>query len=297
MTNGGESASGGYLPAEEVLGQAAIAVVVTDRQSNLLYVNEHAARLFRFSGDLARLAGQSMLTLGLFTDDDLRRVEDLSAQVLRGRSWEGTLESARGDGSRALVRAFAVPLRGHGDDVDGMVILAREASKREGQGQPDRMSLLERVGERLAGSLEIGTTLKHVAEMLVPQFADHCFIDLFQGDQLVRRVGRHAGGWVPPRGTWAQVGEQIHYPAGHFCQQAMERLEPIAVNDLDSGSYPAPSAQSMSAARQAGLTAVVAAPLYARGELLGVMSLALSRLTDREERSYDEPDRDLIGKK
>ncbi len=40
---------------------------------------------------------------------------------------------------------------------------------------------------------------------------------------------------------------------------------------------------------------MVAAPLYARGELLGVMSLALSRLTDREDRNYDPPDRDLIG--
>jgi hypothetical protein len=47
--------------------------------------------------------------------------------------------------------------------------------------------------------------------------------------------------------------------------------------------YPAPSAESMSAAHQAGLTSVVAAPLYARGELLGVMSLALSRLTERDE--------------
>jgi serine phosphatase RsbU (regulator of sigma subunit) len=51
----------------------------------------------------------------------------------------------------------------------------------------------------------------------------------------------------------------------------------------------------MAAAHQAGLTSVIAAPLYARGELLGVMSLALSRLTERDERHYDTPDRDLIG--
>jgi serine phosphatase RsbU (regulator of sigma subunit) len=278
-----------------VLGQADIAVVVTDRLSNLLYINEYAARLFRVSGDVGRLAGCPVLSLGLFADDDVRKTEDLAGQVLRGRSWEGTFESMRGDGSRALIRAFAVPLRHPGGDIDGMVILAREASKREGQGEQDRIALLERVGERLAGSLEIGTTLKHVAEMLVPQFADHCFIDLYQGDQLIRRVQRHAGDWVPPQGTWAQVGEQIHYPEGHFCQQAMARLDTIAINDLDSGYYPAPSAESMSAAHQAGLTSVIAAPLYARGELLGVMSLALSRLTEREERHYDTPDRDLIG--
>jgi serine phosphatase RsbU (regulator of sigma subunit) len=295
VTGWSEAPFDAYLPADMVLGQADIAVVVTDRLSNLLYINEYAARLFRISGDVARLAGCPVLSLGLFADDDVRKTEDLAGQVLRGRSWEGTFESMRGDGSRALIRAFAVPLRHPGGDIDGMVILAREASKREGQGEQDRIALLERVGERLAGSLEIGTTLKHVAEMLVPQFADHCFIDLFQGDQLIRRVQRHAGDWIPPQGTWAQVGEQIHYPEGHFCQQAMARLDTIAVNDLDSGYYPAPSAESMSAAQQAGLTSVIAAPLYARGELLGVMALALSRLTEREERHYDTPDRDLIG--
>src|SRR5207247_1407403 len=89
--------------------------------------------------------------------------------------------------------------------------------------------------------------------------------------------------------------EQIHYPDGHCCQQAMARLDTIAINDLDSEYYPAPSPESMAAAHEAGLTSVIAAPLYARGELLGVMSLALSRLTERDEHHYDAPDRDLIG--
>jgi serine phosphatase RsbU (regulator of sigma subunit) len=294
MTSRGEAAFDAYLPADMVLGQADIGVVVADRLSNLLFLNEYAIRLFRLPGDVSQLAGCPVLSLGLFAGDDLRKMEDVAGQVLRGRSWEGTFESIRGDGSRALMRAVVVPLRHPDGDIDGMVILARVASNRDGQLQ-DRIALLERVGERLAGSLEIGTTLKHVAEMLVPQFADHCFIDLFQGGQLFRRVMRHASDWVPPPGTWAQVGEQIHYPEGHFCQQAMARLDTIVVTDLDVDPRPAPSAESMAAARAAGLTSVVAAPLYARGELLGVMSLALSRLTDREDRNYGAPDRDLIG--
>jgi serine phosphatase RsbU (regulator of sigma subunit)/anti-sigma regulatory factor (Ser/Thr protein kinase) len=278
-----------------VLDHADIAVVVTDRLCNILYVNDFAARLFRVSGDVSQLAGCPVVSLGLFADDGVRRTDDLADQVLRGRSWEGTFEGERGDGSRTLIRGIAVPLRHPGGDIDGMVILVREAGRRGGHGQQDRIALLERVGERLAGSLEIGTTLKHVAEILVPQFADHCFIDLFQGNQLIRRAMRHASDWVPPPGTWAQVGEQIHYPDGHFCQQAMARLDTIAINDLDSEYYPAPSPESMSAAHEAGLTSVIAAPLYARGEPLGVMSLALSRLTERDEHHYDGPDRDLIG--
>src|SRR5436190_7254932 len=278
-----------------VLGHAEIAVVVTDRLCNILYVNDFAARLFRVSGDISRLAGGPVVSLGLFADDGERKTDDLASRVLSGRSWEGTFESERGDGSRTLIRGIAVPLRHPGGDIDGMVILVREAGRRGGHGQQDRIALLDRVGERLAGSLEIGTTLKHVAEILVPQFADHCFIDLFQGNQLFRRAMRHASDWVPPPDTWAQVGEQIRYPDGHFCQQAMARLDTIAINDLDSEYYPAPSPESMAAAHEAGLTSVIAAPLYARGELLGVMSLALSRLTERDEHHYDAPDRDLIG--
>jgi serine phosphatase RsbU (regulator of sigma subunit) len=295
MTNWEQGAFDAYLPADMVLSQADVGVVVADRLSNLLYINEYAARLFRLSGDVSRLVGGPVLSLGLFAGDDLRKMEDLARHVLRGRSWEGAFASIRGDSTRALMRGLAVPLRHPGGDIDGMMILVREATKRDGQGQQDMIALLERVGERLAGSLELGTTLKHVAEMLVPQFADHCFIDLFQGDQLVRRAQRHANDWMPPPGTWAQNGEQIHYPEGHFCQQAMARLETIAVTDLETEDYPAPSAESMAAAHEAGLTSVVASPLYARGELLGVMSLALSRLTDRDERNYDTPDRDLVG--
>jgi serine phosphatase RsbU (regulator of sigma subunit) len=291
----GAEGSGAYRPTDMVLGRADIGVLVADRFGHLKYLNEYAGRLFRISGDISRLAGSSVLSVGLFGDDDPGKMGDLAAQVLRGRSWEGTFESTRGDGSRALMRALAVPLRRRGGAVDGMVILARQASKRDGQLQQDRIALLERVGERLAGSLEIGTTLRHVAEMLVPQFADHCFIDLYQGDQLIRRVQRHASDWVPPPGTWARTGEQIHYPEGHWCQQAMARLDTIVVTELHPEQWPAPRPESLVAAREAGLTSVVAAPLYARGELLGVMSLALSRLTDRDDPNYNPRDRDLIG--
>src|SRR5580704_15003253 len=226
MTRRGEAAFDAYR-------QADIGVVVADRLGNLLFLNEYAVRLFRLPGDVSQLAGSPVLSLGLFAGDDLSKMEDVAGQVLRGRSWEGTFESIRGDGSRALMRAMAVPLRHPGGGIDGMVILARVASNRDGRLEQDRIALLERVGERLAGSLEIGTTLKHVTEMLVPQFADHCFIDLFQGEQLIRRVQRHASEWVPPPGTWARTGEQIHYPEGHFCQQAMARLDTIVVTDLD----------------------------------------------------------------
>ena len=216
MTRWNEGVFDPYLPADLVLRQAEIGVIVADRQSNVLFVNEYVARLLRLPADASRLAGQPLHTLGFIPDGDLPKAADLSRQVLSGMSWEGTFTGTRTDGSLVFVKVLAVPLRHPSGDIDGMVVLVTEAGRRDAQREQDRLRLLERIGERLAGSLELDATLRHVAQILVPQFADHCFIDLFSGDKLVRRVQTHAGGWEPPPGTWAQRRRAHQLPAGPF---------------------------------------------------------------------------------
>jgi PAS domain S-box-containing protein len=282
------------LGAEAVLDQVETGVVVTDRHGKLRYANAFAVALFGFPDDAAHLAGTSLVSLG-FEEGDTGRAQTVASHVLRGRGWEGTFASLRMDGSRVLVSARAAPLRDPSGEITGIVIMAREAARRDGQRASDRIALLERIGERLAGSLELDVTLRQVAETLVPQFADHCFIDLLQGDKLVRRAQMHSRGWTPEPGTWAMVGEHIHYPAGHFCQQAMTLMDTVVVEDMGEATIPAPSAQSLQLCRDVGLTSVMAAPLIARGEPLGVLSLALSQLTERAERHYVADDRDFIG--
>src|SRR6201996_2176144 len=281
-----------FLPAAMLLDQAEMAVIVTDRRTNLLYVNAYALRLLDVAGEPGSFIGRSVLSLGFSQDQD--KVTELAGSVLHGRTWEGTFVSPNRDGSRRLIRAYAVPLRHPWGAVDGICVFARKAG-RGTLAERNRIGLLERIGEKLGGSLELDATLRHVTEMLVPQFADHCFIDLFSGDKLIRRVQTNAHGWEPPPGAWAPVGEPVGYPEGHFCQQAMARGEIIVVADLSEDDYPAPSADSMRASRGVDMVSVVALPLSARGELLGVMSLALSGLTDRNGRHYGTDDRDLFG--
>jgi serine phosphatase RsbU (regulator of sigma subunit) len=283
------------LPAEFVLSQAEIGVIVADRSGDVVFSNEYVARMLRLDGSADTLIGKALSSLGLLPDNEPGRAEEVTRLVLSGASWEDTFAGHRADGSFLFIRELAVPLRGQPGEVDGIVLLITEAGRRDAQREPDRLRLLERIGRRLAGSLELDATLLEVAQILVPRFGDHCFIDLFSGEKLIRRAVAHAAGWEPPAGTWARVGEAIHYPPGHFVQQAMSRLETIVVPDLQADYYPAPSEESLSAADQAGLTSVVASPLYARGELLGSISLALSRLTDRPDPHYDLSDGDLIG--
>src|SRR5580698_1298555 len=243
MTQPGEAPQP-VLTASQVLDQVATGIIVTDRDCGLLYANAFAVSLFGFPDDSAHLAGRQLLSLGI-EESDASTVQHMADNVLRGWPWEGTFASERVDGSRVFVRAHAAPMRGPHGEVTGIVIMAREATRRGGQRASDRIGLLERIGERLASSLELDVTLRQVAETLVPQFADHCFIDLRHGDVLMRRAQLHARGWMPEPGTWALVGEPIKYPKGHFCDLAMSQQDTVVVADLAEEKFPAPTPESL----------------------------------------------------
>ncbi|MWA06797.1 SpoIIE family protein phosphatase [Actinomadura sp. LD22] len=291
MKRWGEAPFEAHLPPETVLSQMEMAVIVCDRFSNVIYGNAFARQLFGFGGD--EVIGHSILSLGI-AEEDHEQATELARHVLKGGVWEGTFCNLRADGTTVYTRAHAVPLRHPSGAVDGVVIFAREAL-RSNQRDQERYGLLERIGERLAGSLELEATLRRVADTLVPQFADHCFIDLYSGDRLYRRVSRHAGNWEPPPGTWAEVGEPVSYPPGHFSAKAMARRDAVLVEDMVQHRFAAPTESSLRLGESMGITSVISAPLLVRGELLGVMSLALSNLSKRPDPHYDGFDRDLLG--
>ncbi|AQZ66969.1 Serine phosphatase RsbU, regulator of sigma subunit [[Actinomadura] parvosata subsp. kistnae] len=281
-----------HLAAGSVLDHAEMAVVVTDRFSNLLYWNPFAEKLFGRQGK-SPSRDTSVLSLGIMEKDHPLAIE-LAKHVLKGGVWEGTFDVRRGDGTIVYVRAQAVPLRPTSGAVTGIVIMAREAL-RSNEREKDRFGLLERIGERLAGSLYVEETLKRVAEMLVPQFADHCFIELMEGDRLVRRVSQHVQGWTPPSGTWKPVGAEIRYPSGHYADTALRRQETILVEDFATNRSPSPHDGSARLCGEIGMTSAIVAPLLVRGETLGLMYLGLSNLTDRRSPHYDAFDRDFVG--
>ncbi|MBP2704912.1 SpoIIE family protein phosphatase [Microbispora sp. RL4-1S] len=280
-----------HLTAGSVLDHAEMAVVVTDRFSNVLYWNPFAERLFGREGGPS--GKESLMSLGIMEEDHPLAV-DLAKNVLRGGVWEGTFDVVRGDGTMVYVRAQAVPLRHTSGAVTGIVITAREAM-RSNEREKDRFGLLERVGDRLAGSLYVEETLNRVAEMLVPQFADHCFIELVEGDRLIRKVSTHVHGWTPPPDSWKPVGGEIRYPIGHYADTALRRQETILVEDFSQVSYPSTSEGAARVCGEIGMTSAIVAPLSVRGETLGLMYLAISNLSDRRSPHYDTFDRDFVG--
>jgi PAS domain S-box-containing protein len=281
------------LTTEQILNQVETAVIVVDHDGALRYANSFAADLFGFT-DPAHLTDVPFRHLG-FHEEDIGKVENLEHQACRGRDWEGTLAIRRPDNSNFFVRMNASPLRGPAGEVAGTVIMAKQAvfiGTPESTGRP---GLLDRIGERLGGSVTLVDTVERVADTLVPQFADHCFIDLRTKEGLVRRVLKNAWDWTPTRGRWAGIGELVTYPPNHFCIRAIAQSETILIEDLHDEDHPAPTAAALEASREAGMTSMIAAPLIMRGEVLGVMTLALSNLTERDTRHYVADDRDLVA--
>src|SRR6266571_5122369 len=282
------------LTTEQILRQVETAVIVVDHDGCLRYANPFAAELFGFP-DPRHLTDVPFRRLG-FHEEDVSKVENLEYQACRGRDWEGTLAIRRPDGSNFFVRMTASPMRDPAGEVTGTVIMARQAVQVGTERSAGRTGLLDRIGERLGSSLELDDTLQRVAETLVPQFADHCFIDLRTKEVLVRRVQKNAWGWKPPQGDWPQVGDTVVYPPDHYCSRAMAQNETVMIEDVTDKDHSPPAGASLESSRNAGMTSVIAAPLVMRGKELGVLTLALSDLlTDRDTRHYVADDRDLVA--
>ncbi|HXL18530.1 MAG TPA: PAS domain-containing protein, partial [Streptosporangiaceae bacterium] len=139
------------LSTEEILSHVETAVIAVDHDGLVRYANRFAAELLGFA-DPAELIEVPFRRLG-FDDEDISKVENLEYQACRGRDWEGTLAIRRKDGSNFFVRMNAAPLRGAKGEVAGSVIMAKQAVQVGTQGSTGRAGLLDRIGERLGGSL------------------------------------------------------------------------------------------------------------------------------------------------
>ena len=223
------------LPAELVLSQAEIGVIVADRTGNVVFSNEYVAKMLRLDGAADTAPRQAARR----TRAASRQESPAGSTRSPGRCSAGSPGKTRSPGTGATAascssgnsRCRSAAASG---EIDGIVLLITEAGRRDTQREPDRLRLLERIGQRLAGSLELDATLRAGRPDPRPSVRRpllHRPLQRRQADQ----AGRGArGGWEPQPGTWARVGEAIQYPPGHFTQQAMARIETIVVPDTQA---------------------------------------------------------------
>lgn len=172
-------------------------------------------------------------------------------------------------------------------------MLAREqAARREAEYAREQLAFLVEAGNVLSNSLDYTTTLQQVAEQAVPRIGDWCAVDILEADGQMTRMavahsdpakialarelhGRYPPSPAAPRGAWKVI------------RTGAPELFPTVSDALLVGV--ARDALHLALLRQLGMRAIILAPLSAREQVLGVLTLVMAE----SGRSYNQKDLDV----
>jgi len=113
--------------AERILDHIAVAVITTDLEGRITYVNRFAAELYLRNVDEL---------MGSFSGDfvegwvDQQVVAEISAALSSGATWSGDFRVRRGDGTTIMVRATDSPIYDHAGALAGVVSVAVDVTER-----------------------------------------------------------------------------------------------------------------------------------------------------------------------
>lgn len=271
-----------FREAEETIGlldalfsTAPVGLALLDLDLRFVRVNDHLAALAgRPAGELVGRRPADLMPAGGLREELMREVLD-SGRPLLEREVRGGEET-----QRWLVSCTVVPGRDGGpvglletvvDESERQALLARERAERE------RAALLARTGELLDASLDPETTLRNVAAVIVPGFADWCAIHLQDAEGGLRTVAvAHAD---PEREAWAWRLQERYPPDpdGATGAPAVVRTgEPEVRLEVPDALLEAAAqdAEHLEILRRLRITGVITAPLRGRGRTLGAISFA-----------------------
>lgn len=170
--------------------------------------------------------------------------------------------------------------------------LDRKRAEQEVVLQSRQQRLLAQAGAVLSNSLDYETCLKNMAEMIVPELADWCAIDILDADEhLYRLTAVH----VDPAKVQMAYDMQRRYPpnpetgaAYQVLRSGQSRLIPDITDEMLVASIKDP--EQLALARQLQFSSAIVVPLIARDRRLGVLTLIWAE----SARHYDENDLILV---
>jgi signal transduction histidine kinase len=201
------------------------------------------------------------------------------------------------DGSEreAFISFLVEPLRGPDGKVTGLLAIgtdvsAQVAARRRVEALERRSAFLAEASATLASSLEPGETLATVAQLVVHHFADWCVVDLVGGpaDEALG-AGTVAAGDPDVEDLLAEI--QRRYPPrpglDDLTGRALHLGQPVLCVDCAGDPYAVPrDPRHRALLERLAPRSAVAVPLRARGQTLGVMTLAWGK-TDRRYGAED----------
>ncbi|MEU9015387.1 SpoIIE family protein phosphatase [Streptomyces sp. NPDC048479] len=264
-----------------------IGLVVHSPEMTIVRVNRS---IERFTG-VPAASFRGMPTGALLVAEDARKAVDRVRQVMQtGRSLISTEQYSRLERDPARERAASVSAF-RLEDPSGRVLGVAETVEdvTEHHRARLRLALLAQAGARIGTTLDVGETAWELADVMVPQLADHVSVDVAQP---VTRGEEPAQGSTEPvvrvavRSVLAQQPE-LPQPGGKPVEFTPDAPQARCLADgravLESVLPPdwfTTEPRQGEHAPDLGVHSLIVVPLAARGLVLGTMSLWRSRRPD-----------------
>ncbi|MCK4740911.1 MAG: PAS domain S-box protein [Anaerolineales bacterium] len=163
-------AEGQILLQATALESAANAIVITDREGRILWINRAFELLTGFPAE--EIAGKDMRILNSDTQDDAF-FKEMWETILAGRTWHGKMVNVRKDGAKYIEEQTITPVRDETGEITHFIAIKqditdrREAEERIEQ-QAEDLQLLSALNERI----NLGDTVHDIVEFLSNESID-----------------------------------------------------------------------------------------------------------------------------
>ncbi|KJS60240.1 PAS/PAC sensor protein [Streptomyces rubellomurinus] len=169
-----------------------------------------------------------------------------------------------------------------------------------------RLTVIADAAERIGTTLDLDTTARELADVLVPEFADIAAVDVLEGvltdspppadkggPTLFRALAVKAGYPTPATEAADPVGQIARYDATRLVARCARTGRPVLLARVTDRDLPriARDDQAAERLRQAGVHSYLAVPLRARGQVLGALDLKRAR----NPQPFDHDDLVLAG--
>ncbi|MFN8492887.1 MAG: PAS domain S-box protein [Caldilineaceae bacterium] len=265
--------------------QAAVGVAQTNFEGRYLRVNQR----------LCEITGYNQTELLQKTFQEITHPADLavdlavSARVLSGELPSCRIEKRfiRQDGSWVWTTLTASVVRDEAGAIKyGIAIVEDISAQKEAEA---RLVFLAESGSVLASSLDYAVTLQHVADLMVPHLADWCAVDILRADGgLELAAVAHVD---PAKVKWARE-LRARYPVDRQAPQGLPNVLRTGIAEFypeiteDLIMRAEPEDDELAIIREVGFKSVIIAPLQARGQVLGGLTLVWAD----SDRRYTEAD-------
>jgi len=227
-------------------------------------------------------------------DTDPDAVRTIAEALRAQRPVEVTLLNHRADGSAFWNELVITPVFdtagvlthcvGLQSDVTDRVLAERSraqhlaterAAARDQEQSRHRLEVLAEATSLLASTLDVDESLERLSDLLVPDLADWCLVNLGEDDGSVRRAGRHRDAEMAPLLQRLEGLQASDLPPQSPAGQVLAGAGPILMSAVSDDQLRAANAtqELYEISRALGVGSVIVVPLAARSSILGTMTL------------------------